>query len=135
MFVLLEAFACIQISLGLFSDLGAESKLRAERISATLEQRREQLAAAIENGGNVEGLTRIVNSLENAVQQALQQAQALETERLSLLMFGLLLMAMFKTDSGTDRQPGAGESTLPCGAPTALSAPRPFPAIARHAPG
>ncbi|WP_271270596.1 ABC transporter permease [Aliamphritea hakodatensis] len=100
-FVLLEAFACIQISLGLFSDLGAESKLRAERISATLEQRREQLASAIETGsGNVEGLTRIVNSLENAVQQALQQAQALETERMSLLIFGLAVMAAFKLIQG-----------------------------------
>lgn len=100
-FVLLEAFACIQISLGLFSDLGAESKQRAERITATLEQRREQLASAIESGtGNVEGLTRIVNSLENAVQQALQQAQLLETERMSLLIFGLVVMTAIKLIQG-----------------------------------
>lgn len=100
-FILLEAFACIQISLGLFSDLGAESKLRAERISATLEQRREQLAAALESGAaNSEGLQRIVNSLENAVQQALSQAQALETERMSLLIFGLVLLFSFKLIQG-----------------------------------
>lgn len=100
-FILLETYACIQISLGLFSDLGAEPLQRAARISVTLEQRRAQLEEAISvNAGNVEGLKRIVSSLEDAVQDALNTAQSLETERFSLLVMGILMMVLVKGVQG-----------------------------------
>nr|WP_067285675.1 ABC transporter permease subunit [Marinobacterium profundum] len=100
-FVLLEAFAFIQIALGLFSDLGAEQKLRAGRIAGTLEERRAQLEAAIASqADNVEALQRLVGSLESAVAGAMQQAQSMESQRLALLMFGIGLMLIVKLLQG-----------------------------------
>ena len=100
-FLLLEAFAATQIALGLFSDLGAEQRARAEKITQTLETRREQLAQAVaENADNVDGLKRVVTALENAVSGAMNDAAAQEALRLQLLLFGLLVMLILKVGQG-----------------------------------
>ena len=51
-FLILEALAFVQIARGLFGDLGADAMARIASIEGTLELRRQQLAAAIENNSD-----------------------------------------------------------------------------------
>lgn len=100
-FILIETFGWIKISLGLFSDLGAEHKMRAQNIMQTLDARREQLAEAVAgNADNIAALQRVVDSLENAVASALQDAQMLETSRLSYLITGICIIVIAKLIQG-----------------------------------
>lgn len=100
-FILVETFGCIKISLGLFSDLGAEHKLRAENIMVTLEQRRQQLSEAVASGAdNVAALDRVVTSLEQAISVALKDAEMLEASRLNYLLIGIGVVLVAKIIQG-----------------------------------
>ncbi len=96
-FVLLETFAYIQIGKGLFGDLGREARQRAEKISETLELRREQIAAAEESGSSsLESLKRAAESLETALVGAQETAQQADATGLTFVIVGLVLLVAFK---------------------------------------
>jgi glycine betaine/proline transport system permease protein len=65
-FLILETFAIVQIVRGLFGDLAAEAWERIAQIEGTLELRRQQLAAAIENSTEKVDVYRRVNHLSGS---------------------------------------------------------------------
>lgn len=100
-FVLAEAFGIIQISRGLFQDLGAEQRLRAENILKTLDMRHAQLENAIAAGSdNVDALRRVIVSLERAVQDATRDASLAEGSDIMLLALGVGLVLAAKVIQG-----------------------------------
>ena len=77
-FLILEALALVQIARGLFGDLGADAMARIASIEGTLELRRQQLAAAIEDGSDrVDAFQRAVEGLENNIGGMREEAVAM----------------------------------------------------------
>ena len=100
-FVILEAFALIQIARGLWGDLGAEARERIAQIEGTLNLRREQLEAAIANNAdNVDVFKRTVESLENAIGGIRMEAQKAEDQAIWVALFGLVLLVAIKLGQG-----------------------------------
>jgi glycine betaine/proline transport system permease protein len=96
-FLLLEIFAIVQIVRGLFGDLAASAWLRIDKIEGTLELRRQQLAAAIENNTDkIEVYQRTVESLENSIGGIRQEAVQLETTGFTIAMTGLIALLVIK---------------------------------------
>ena len=101
-FVVLETITLIQLSRGLWGDLGAPFRARAETISKILELRREQLQSAIGNGDNsVASFQRAVDSLETAAAGALADARVAEQSAVSILILGIVLTVLVKVVQGT----------------------------------
>ena len=95
-FLILEALAFVQIARGLFGDLGADAMARIASIEGTLELRRQQLAAAIENNSDrVDAFQRTVNSLEANIGgiRAEAEAAAAMGPYIALAGLGILLIA------------------------------------------
>ena len=100
-FVLAETLGIIQISRGLFQDLGARGNQRAESIMKTLDMREAQLENAIAAGSdNVDALRRAVESLERAVQDAVQGARLAEGSSIILLALGVSLVLLARAIQG-----------------------------------
>jgi glycine betaine/proline transport system permease protein len=80
-FLIIEALAFVQISRGLFGDLAADAMDRIASIEGTLELRRQQLSAAIENGSDrVDAFRRAVESLEANIGGFRADADAMAAE-------------------------------------------------------
>ncbi len=100
-FMILETVAFIQVSRGLWGDLGAPFRARAETIGKILALRREQLQTAISNGDdNVSSFQRAVDSLEKAAASAMVDAQAAEDSAISILLLGIVLVLAVKLLQG-----------------------------------
>lgn len=96
-FLILEAVAFVQISRGLFGDLAADAMARIASIEGTLELRRQQLAAAIENGSDrVDAFKRTVESLESNIGGIKEEAAALAAEGPQIALTGLVLLVVVK---------------------------------------
>ena len=96
-FLLLEIFAIVQIVRGLFGDLAASAWDRIANIEGTLELRRQQLAAAIENNTDkVAVYQRTVESLENSIGGIRQEAVQLEGTGFTIAMTGVLALLAIK---------------------------------------
>jgi glycine betaine/proline transport system permease protein len=96
-FLLLEIFAIVQISRGLFGDIAASARERIENIEGTLELRRQQLAAAIENNTDkIDVYQRTVESLENSIGGIKQEAAQLESTGLTIALIGLIVLLIIK---------------------------------------
>lgn len=96
-FLILEAVAFVQISRGLFGDLAADAMARIASIEGTLELRRQQLAAAIENGSDrVDAFKRTVESLEANIGGIKEEAAALAAEGPQIALTGLVLLVVVK---------------------------------------
>lgn len=96
-FLILEALAFVQIARGLFGDLGAEAMARIASIEGTLELRRRQLAAAIEdNSDKVDVYRRTVDSLEANIGGIRAEAEALAAEGPTVALTGLLILLLAK---------------------------------------
>ncbi|MEJ6392990.1 ABC transporter permease subunit [Gymnodinialimonas sp. 2305UL16-5] len=96
--LILETAAYIQIGMGLFGDLGAAERNRADSIQATLDLRYQQIEAA-QNAGNqaaVDNLTRAAESLEGALVAAQEAASAADATGLWFIGGGLLALAIIK---------------------------------------
>ena len=101
-FMVLEIIALIPLGRGLWSDLGYEYQTRARKIEATLEQRREQLGEALAAGSdNAAALEGLVQSLEQAVQDALDAGRAAEKRTGWLIATGIALLLLFKAVQGS----------------------------------
>ncbi len=100
-FLVLEAFAFIQIAKGVFGDLGRESRLRAESISETLSLRYDQIAAAEKSGsGSLEALKRAAQALEGALEKANEAALAAQASGAAFVVGGMLLLLAIKVLQG-----------------------------------
>ena len=96
-FLVLEALAFEQIARGLFGDLAADAMARIASIEGTLELRRQQLAAAIENGSDrVDAFQRTVDSLEANIGGIREEAEALAAEGPTIVLTGLALLIVVK---------------------------------------
>jgi glycine betaine/proline transport system permease protein len=96
-FLILEAVAFVQISRGLFGDLAADAMARIASIEGTLALRRQQLAAAIENGSDrVDAFRRTVESLEANIGGIKEEAAALAAEGPKIALTGLALLVVVK---------------------------------------
>ena len=95
--LLLEIFAIVQITRGLFGDIAASAWDRIESIEGTLELRRQQLAAAIENKTDkIEVYQRTVESLETSIGSIRQEAVQLESTGSTIAMTGLIALVIIK---------------------------------------
>ena len=97
-FLILEVIAFVQIARGLFGDLAADAMGRIASIEGTLELRRQQLAAAIENGSDrVDAFRRTVDSLEANIDGIRAEAEALAAQGPSIVAGGVFLLILAKT--------------------------------------
>ncbi len=96
-FLIIETLALVQIARGLFGDLGAEAMARIASIEGTLELRRKQLAAAIENNSDrVEAFQRTVESLEANIGGIRAEADALAATGPTVAITGIILLILAK---------------------------------------
>ncbi|MGA9411671.1 MAG: ABC transporter permease subunit [Roseobacter sp.] len=101
-FLILEALAFVQIARGLFGDLAADAMARIASIEGTLDLRRQQLAAAIENGSDrVNAFQRTVDSLEANIGGIRAEAEALAAEGPTIALMGLVLLIVVKVIQAT----------------------------------
>ncbi|WP_371228938.1 ABC transporter permease [Roseovarius sp. 2305UL8-3] len=93
----LEILAFVTLTRGLFKDLGFDERLRTDRITKTLSQRREQLETAIAEGSDSVGnLSRAVESLEGAIQNSIAAAEAASEFSVYLVLIGLSLFVALR---------------------------------------
>ncbi|EBA16406.1 Glycine betaine/L-proline transport system permease protein [Roseobacter sp. SK209-2-6] len=96
-FLILETLGFVQIARGLFGDLAADAMKRISSIEGTLELRRQQLAAAIENNSDkVDVYRRTVDSLEENIGGIRAEAEALAAEGPSIVLTGVLILLVVK---------------------------------------
>lgn len=96
-FLVLEALAFVQIARGLFGDLGAEAMARIASIEGTLDLRRQQLAAAIENNSDrVDAFRRTVESLEANIDGFRAEAEAAAAQGPTIALIGLAILLLVK---------------------------------------
>ncbi len=96
-FLILETFAIVQIVRGLYGDLASKAWERIGNIEGTLELRRQQLAAAIENNTDkIDVYRRTVKSLEDAIGGIRLEAQEIEGSGLMIATFGVVALLAIK---------------------------------------
>ncbi|NKB76995.1 MAG: hypothetical protein GKR96_08065 [Gammaproteobacteria bacterium] len=89
-FAILETYAYIQITRGFWGDLAIEARQRIENIEGTLNFRKQQLQAAIDNNAdNVDVFRRTIDSLENGIGEIRQEAVLLEESGIWVATGGL----------------------------------------------
>ncbi|MFK8036431.1 MAG: ABC transporter permease [Hyphomicrobiales bacterium] len=97
-FIALETLAIVQITRGIWGDLGAPMMARLEGIEKTLTFRYEQLAdAKINAPDKVASFENAIASLERAVEGIKAEAVAAEGTALTLILVGILLLLGIKT--------------------------------------
>ncbi len=101
-FLILEALAFVQIARGLFGDLAADAMARIASIEGTLELRRQQLAAAIEDGSDrVDAFQRAVEGLEANIGGIRDEAAALAAQGPTIALTGLAILLLAKAAQAT----------------------------------
>ena len=101
-FLILETLAFVQIARGLFGDLAADAFERIASIEGTLELRRQQLAAAIEEGSDrVDAFQRAVEGLEANIGGIRDEAAALAAQGPSIALMGLVILLLAKAAQAT----------------------------------
>ncbi|MEQ8654531.1 MAG: ABC transporter permease subunit [Kiloniellales bacterium] len=104
--VIVETFAIVQVSRGVWGDLGAPILQRLEGIERTLATRREQLADAIENAPDkVDAFQRTIDSLEGAVAGIHADAEAARSEATTLTLLGIGILLLVKLVQGVLANP------------------------------
>ncbi|MGJ8623659.1 MAG: ABC transporter permease subunit [Yoonia sp.] len=101
-FLIIETLAFVQIARGLFGDLAADAFERIASIEGTLELRRQQLAAAIEEGSDrVDAFQRAVEGLEANIGGIRDEAAALAAQGPSIALTGLVILLLAKVAQAT----------------------------------
>jgi glycine betaine/proline transport system permease protein len=96
-FLIVETLAFVQIARGLFGDLGAEAMARIASIEGTLELRKQQLAAAIENNSDrIDAFQRTVDSLEANIGGIRAEADALAATGPTVALTGIVILIIAK---------------------------------------
>ncbi len=105
-FVILEAFAFIQLGRGLWGDLGAEARDRIAQIEGTLKFRHQQLEAAIKKeADNVDVFRRTIDSLEAAIGDIRAEAVQADATAVWVALFGLGMLVLVKLAEGVMANP------------------------------
>lgn len=100
-FALCETFAVVQLSVGLWADLGAQDLVRAERLAATAAQRREEARAPANIGTPAQNaLEESAKALDAASQAARRNAEAIAATRPRLIVIGLGFLLLLKLAEG-----------------------------------
>jgi glycine betaine/proline transport system permease protein len=101
-FLILEVLALVQISRGLFGDLGADAMARIASVEGTLELRRQQLAAAIESGSDrADAFRRAVDGLESNIGGMRDEAVAMAAQGPQIALIGLATLIVAKAAQAT----------------------------------
>ncbi len=96
-FLIIETFGFVQIIRGLFGDLASGAWERIAQIEGTLELRKKQLAAAIEQGSDkIDVYRRAVDSLEEAIGGIRLEAQQLEESGIYIALIGVAVLIAVK---------------------------------------
>ena len=96
-FLIVEVFGFVQIARGLFGDLGAEARDRIASIEGTLELRKQQLEAAIENNTDrIDALRRTIEALEGSMDGFRADAIAAEQQGIWIALTGLVVLFLAK---------------------------------------
>lgn len=96
-FLILETLALVQIARGLFGDLGAAAMARIASIEGTLDLRRQQLAAALENNSDrADAFQRTVDNLEANIGGIRAEADTLAATGPAIALTGLAILIMAK---------------------------------------
>lgn len=96
-FLILETLALVQIARGLFGDLAADAMARIASIEGTLDLRRRQLEAAIENSSDkIDVYRRTVESLEANIGGIRSEAEALAAQGPTIVLGGVALLLIVK---------------------------------------
>jgi len=100
-FVILEAFALVQIGRGWWGELATEAQSRIFSIETQLELRRDQLEAATRKGAeNLDAFKRNIESLENALDGMQLEVQQAEEFRIWIVLFGIAMLLVVKGVQG-----------------------------------
>jgi glycine betaine/proline transport system permease protein len=100
-FLIIEAFALVQIVMGFFGDVASEAKARVDQIEGTLKFRQEQLAVAIEkNSEKIDVFKRTVDSLEKSIESIRQEVHHIEDSSIWIALFGIVLLLVIKLIEG-----------------------------------
>ena len=96
-FLIIETLAFVQIARGLFGDLASEAMARIASIEGTLDLRRRQLEAAIENNSDkIDVYRRTVESLEANIGGIRAEAEALAATGPTIALTGLAILLIAK---------------------------------------
>ena len=98
-FLILEIIAWVQIGRGAWGNPGAEIFERAERQLARAEELRQRAADATEQA-DVERFTTLAENIGKAAQNTLEQANAAQAEASSIMLTGLVVLAVVKLVQG-----------------------------------
>ena len=96
-FLILELMALVQISRGLFGDLGADKMARYQRLKTKSDEMYQKAQAALQSGD--EGAQSLINNsgnLRKAAERALEQAEAAAAGATTILIVGLGLFVAIR---------------------------------------
>jgi len=101
-FLVLELFALVQISRGLFGDIGADITARYERLLANIAKREQQAADFVAAGDQAaaDGALKIAGNLKKAAAGVKEQADAAAAEAIPILITGVVLIVVIKIIEG-----------------------------------
>ena len=100
-FLILETLAVVQLSRGLFADLGADEHARALRLSKSATSRRAEAEEALASGAsNADALAESALALETASAEAFLLADAVAATAPVLVVVGLVLFALGRLGQG-----------------------------------
>ncbi len=101
-FLVIELFALVQVGRGLWGDLGAAQMARWERLEGLVSKRQEQAKELLQKGdqeGANSALT-VAGNLRKAADKAQEAAEAAAAEAWTILIVGLVLVAVVKVIEG-----------------------------------
>jgi len=98
-FLILEIIAWVQIGRGAWGNPGADLAERAARQGERAQQLRERAAAATDQA-DTDRFARLAENIQKAADESLLQAQAIESEKVGILIFGLVILAVIKLIQG-----------------------------------
>ena len=101
LFLFLEALALVQVSRGLFADLGADEFARAQRLAKSAISRRAEADEALTTGSaTASALEESALALEAASREAMRIAEAAVATAPALVVLGTVLLALAKLAQG-----------------------------------
>ncbi|QMU59652.1 MAG: ABC transporter permease subunit [Boseongicola sp.] len=98
-FLILEIIAWVQIGRGAWGNPGASFFERAERQQTRAEELRQRAADASEQA-DIDRFTKLAENIEKAASNTLEQANAAQAESSSILLTGLVILAIVKLIQG-----------------------------------
>lgn len=101
-FLVLELFALVQIGRGLWGELGANQLARYEKLLANIAKREDQAKELLAAGdkADADAKLKIADNLKRVAAEVKESADAAAGEALTILMIGLVMLAVVKLLEG-----------------------------------